>query len=351
MTRCAPDVEHVRVLLVEDDESDAELVVRELRRSGHTVDWERVQDERAMRAALERGTWDIILSDSSMPGFSAQAALAMVNELRIDVPFVIVSGTIGEEAAVNAMRAGARDFVLKDRRSRLPAVVQRELRESRLRAAHRAAEAAAHAADERYRLMFESSPLPMWVYDLETLRFVAVNEAAVRHYGYTEEEFSKLSILDLRSAEDAVRDRAGEPASADDVRTWRHLRKDGAVIDVELRAHDFQHAGRRVRLVLAHDVTERRRAVASVRRLEEQLRQSQKMDAVGRLAGGVAHDFNNLLSVILSYADLLLDEMPKDSAARPDLQEIREAARRAAQLTRQLLTFSRQQVSSVRSWT
>jgi two-component system cell cycle sensor histidine kinase/response regulator CckA len=195
------------------------------------------------------------------------------------------------------------------------------------------------SSEERYRLLFEASPLPMWVYDAETLRFLAVNEAAVRHYGYTRAEFLDMTITDIRPPEDVaslledLRTRGGPGSPMPGV--WRHQTKDGSVIDVEITAGRVVMEDRRAALVLAHDVTERRR-------LEERLVLSEKMEAIGRLAGGVAHDFNNLLTVISGYAELLLAR--PDATGREQLAEIAHAAEQAASLTRQLLAFSRRQV-------
>jgi two-component system cell cycle sensor histidine kinase/response regulator CckA len=194
-------------------------------------------------------------------------------------------------------------------------------------------------SEERYRLLFEANPLPMWVYDAETLRFLAVNEAAVRHYGYTRAEFLAMAITDIRPQEDVEalltdlqsRGGPGSPTPG----TWRHRKKDGTLIDVEISAGKVMFEGRQAALVLSHDVTERLR-------LEERLAQAEKMEAIGRLAGGVAHDFNNLLTVISGYAEILLakGEVP----GREQLAEIAHAAEQAAGLTRSLLAFSRRQV-------
>jgi PAS domain S-box-containing protein len=177
----------------------------------------------------------------------------------------------------------------------------------------------------------------MWVYDAETLRFLAVNEAAIRHYGFSREEFLAMTIRDIRPLEDVpkllldVRGDGG-PGSPRP-RTWRHLTKDGRVIDVEVSAGRIEFDGRRAALVLANDVSERVQ-------LERRLSEAEKMEAVGRLAGGVAHDFNNLLTVIGGYAEILLAQ----DGEREELQEIARASQQASALTRQLLAFSRRQV-------
>ena len=127
----------LRLLLVEDSPDDAELLLRELRRGGYTPEWLRVQTREELRAALEQRTWDLVLADYSLPRFSAPEAFAVVKELGIDVPFIIVSGTVGEETAVAAMRAGVHDYLLKDKLTRLVAAAERELREAELRAERR----------------------------------------------------------------------------------------------------------------------------------------------------------------------------------------------------------------------
>jgi len=195
-------------------------------------------------------------------------------------------------------------------------------------------------SEQRYRLMFDANPLPMWVYDLETLRFLTVNDAAARQYGYGRDELLNHTIKDIRPPADVPHLVATVAALDDGLKAadrWRHRRKDGSLIDVEITSHGFEFTGRAARLVLALDVTERIR-------LEEQLRQAQKMEAVGRLAGGVAHDFNNVLSAIFGYVEMVIEDLPADSPSRADLGEVLKAAGRASSLTRQLLAFSRQQV-------
>jgi two-component system, cell cycle sensor histidine kinase and response regulator CckA len=204
--------------------------------------------------------------------------------------------------------------------------------------------------EQRYRLLFEVMPLPTWVYDVETFRFLAVNPAAVAHYGYTMEQFLGMTILDIRPKEDIERARLQVLArrrgyEAQD-RGWgyRHRKADGTVINVEITSHAFDFDGRPARVVVAHDVTDQHRLRLREREVEAQLLQAQKMEAVGRLAGGVAHDFNNLLSVVLNAAAALEAELPAASELRDDVGDIRQAVERGAALTRQLLAFGRKEV-------
>ncbi len=205
-------------------------------------------------------------------------------------------------------------------------------------------------AEDRIRAMFENNPHPMWMFDRETLRFVEVNEAAVRHYGFSRDEFLRMTIEDIRPPEDvAALHEDIEQRRSYTSRVWRHRKKDGTPIAVEISATDFMLHGRGVRLVLAYDVTERERAQQKLRKTEEQLQHAEKLDALGRLAGGVAHDFNNLLTVIQSYACMLEDQLDPSDSRRQDAVEIRRATERAHNITRQLLTLSRHSIISPRS--
>jgi PAS domain S-box-containing protein len=193
---------------------------------------------------------------------------------------------------------------------------------------------------EKYRLLFENNPHPMWVYDLETLRFLTANDAAKQVYGYSQEEFLSMTIADLRPSED-IPALPGKAATATDglsaAGIWRHQKKDGSAIVVELASHPVVFADHRATLVMATDITERRQ-------LENQLRQAQKMEAVGQLAGGVAHDFNNILTAISGYGALLLMKLRPDDPVKHHAEQILAASKRAAHLVKSLLTYSRKQI-------
>jgi hypothetical protein len=245
--------------------------------------------------------------------------------------FELLIATLEETSRINDQLQDAQRL-LQQHAQALEAKVEertRELRESR----------------EQYRLLFDSNPHPMWVYDDDTLAFLAANDAAVHHYGYSLDEFLAMTLRDIHPPDEVpildefgARRREKRDLSAfHSTRVWKHRKKDGSLIDVEIAGSPIEFRGRRARLTLATDVTEKRR-------LEAQLLQSQKMESVGRLAGGVAHDFNNLLGVITGYGDLLQRDIGPGHPAFARVDEIRKAADRAAALTRQLLAFSRKQV-------
>ena len=191
----------------------------------------------------------------------------------------------------------------------------------------------ARASEDAYRKLFETSPVPMYAFDPPTKKMFAVNDAALRLYGYTKGDFLALRMCDLESA-DAVH---AMSLGAEPSPVTAHVRKDGVEIYVELTSRTPASSKT---VVVAQDVSEKRR-------LEALLRQSQKMEAVGRLAGGVAHDFNNMLTIILGHTSMMLDEIPASHDLRESLEEVKLAAERSSDLTRQLLLFSRQDAANV----
>ena len=326
----------LRVLLVEDSEADAELLTRELRKAGFAAECARVQTAAELTKSLDRGPWDLIVGDNSMPGFSGREALALVRARGFDIPFIFVSGTMGEDLAASALEAGAGDALAKGDLRRLVPVIRRELREAAERRALRDTEAA-------YSTLVEQAPLGIYR-STPSGRFISANPALARILGYDSAE----AVLALDMSRDVYADpderrrlveqdtytnQVYEELEA----TWK--KKDGTRIRVQLSVRANRDAEGRVEFyeAFARDIT-------SQRQLEAQLAQSQKMEAIGRLAGGVAHDFNNLLTVILSYSELLLEDLPAGSTDRDDVAQIRKAAQGASELTRQLLAFSRQQV-------
>ena len=209
----------------------------------------------------------------------------------------------------------------------------------------RVAEAAVRESEERYRTLFQENPAPILIMDADTFSFLDVNETAVHQYGWSRDEFRTLSASDIRPPEDRGAFEAVARSVKDmpftSSRPWRHCRKDGSVFEVDIVSHPVRINGRVARIIIVNDISERTR-------LEGQLREAQKMEAIGRLVGGIAHDFNNLLTAVVGYSELLLDTVPESDPVHADVREILAAGLRGTQLTRQLLAFSRQQVLAPR---
>ncbi len=339
----------LRVLIVEDSEDDALLLVRELERGGFEPAFERVDTPNALRAALARQEWEILFADYSMPHFSGTAALALVRERGLDLPFIFVSGTIGEDTAVEAMRAGAQDYVTKGNLKRLLPAVERELQDARERRDRKRAEATLRVTQERLRQVTASSTAVLYATAVigETFRPTWVTENITRIMGYAAAEaLGPEWWTDRLHPEDRDPVLAAVPSilSRDHLAfEYRFRHKDGSYHWIHDEARLTRDAGGRPVEVFGSwvDITERKG-------LEMQLLQAQKMEAVGQLAGGVAHDFNNVLTAIAGYAELLREDLPGEDARRGDAEEIIRATERAAALTRQLLAFSRRQVLAPR---
>lgn len=343
----------LRVLLVEDNPPDAELVVTELRRAGFEPEWRRVDTEQGFIESLDQKL-DVILSDCDMPQFNGLRALDLLQKSGLEVPFIIVSGTIREETAVASMRRGAADYLLKDRLSRLGQSVGKAVEQSRLRKAERRFSEELKQAEARYRSIFENAVEGIYQSTPDG-RLLSVNPALVRILGYESPEELAAVVSDFRLALNVDQERRSEFQRLIETNGMvlrfeaQARRKDGSLIWISENtrmARDGDNAAHYEGMV--EDITERRRTEEELRQVEEQLRQSQKMEAIGRLAGGIAHDFNNLLTVINTYAEVAMSRLPDGHRICADLREIHKAGDRAAALTHQLLAFGRKQVMQPR---
>lgn len=202
-------------------------------------------------------------------------------------------------------------------------------------------------SERRYRFLFDSNPLPMWAWDAETTNILAVNEAAIDKYGYDRERFLGLTILDLIDESERARfSQARLPflESRQAAGTWTHRTASGARVEMDVITTSTRRLGRASWLSVGIDVSARREAERALARSEEQLRQSQKLEAIGTFAGGIAHDFNNLLTAMLGYCDLLLPQLTPGSAVHRDIGEVRALAVRGTELSQQILSMSRRHV-------
>jgi len=452
----------LRILIVDDSPDDAALIIRQLQRE-FSPSYERVETPQEMQAALDKGGWHVVISDYVMPRFSGLSALQLLRERGVDLPFIMVSGQMGEDAAVEAMRAGAHDYLIKDRLSRLIPAIKRELNEAVVRRERRMAEEALSATEARFQSLVEQSLVGIFM--LQDDIFIYVNPKFSDIFGYQPEQLiESRSLLDLVARDDQIRviTQFLRPLSegSDSLHFFfRGRRSDGSAIDLEVSGTRTRINGNAAVIGTLLDITERKRAeselsklwraveqspvsvvitdllgrieyvnpkfievtgyceaelvgqntsilksgnmdgefyqnlwqtissgrewhgelhnrkkngelfwesgsISAIKNSEgqithfvgvkedvterkvaiDQLRQVQKMEAVGQLAGGIAHDFNNLLTVINGYSTLLIRGLDSGSPMRKEAEQILRAGERAADLTRQLLSFSRRQI-------
>jgi PAS domain S-box-containing protein len=338
-------VDEIQVLIVDDNPDDALLIVRQLTRAGLRINHIRADTAAGVAIALDERRTDVVISDYNMPGYRAEDALDQVRARDADIPFILVSGQVGEETAAALMRAGVRDFVLKDRLTRLAPAVQRELREAADRRQRHRAEAALRDSEERFRLLAEHAkdvifryrlaPEPAMEYLSPAVESVIGCEPS-QFYADPELIFQLVEPQDRALLEQSWR--SGQPGTL----TVRWHSPGGTVWTEQRAVAITDDAGRVVAVEgILRDTTERVVAEQERAELERQLRQAERLDSLGQLAGGIAHDFNNLLAVISGYADMLSDELAANHPGRMDLEGIKQAAARGSALTRQLLIFSR----------
>jgi PAS domain S-box-containing protein len=458
----------IRILYVEDSPEDRLLVADALQRDGLQCEFIYAARRGEIGELLTGTQFDLILSDFGLPGYSGIEVLGLAKELKPEIPFLFVSGTIGEERAIETLRSGATDYVLKHHLDRLGAAVRRAMREARehterLRAEHQL---------RLFRSLIDYTNDTIEIINLETGRFLDVNEQACRAHGYSREEYLSLTLSEVATSlatcswQKIVHDLRLRGSV---LFRGEHRRKDGSTFPVEVRATYIQ-LDREYMLAIARDISERQKAEESLRKSEQrfrelaetiddvfwistldrnhllyissackkilghscqslyekpdlwletvhpedrervgqamrnlpaadayeweyrilrpdlevrvirekafpvrdskgnverligvarditdyriladQLRQSQKMEAIGQLAGGVAHDFNNILAAIILQAQLSASASGIPETVCEGFQNIRLAAERAANLTRQLLLFSRKQVMQPRN--
>jgi two-component system cell cycle sensor histidine kinase/response regulator CckA len=327
------NLDGIRVLLVEDNPGDARLFT-ELVRDAGAGQWKLVQVDRLSAALdrLRREPFDVMLLDLSLPDADGLATLIRAHAEAPKIPIVVLTGHDDEALAVRAVRAGAQDYLVKGRLD--GDLLVRSIRYASERG--RTIEAL-ERREEHYRSLIENSMDLISILNLDgTIRYVSPSHE--RMLGYPLDELVGRNVLSFVHPQDKSRvqmammnGNKGRPVEC------RVRHSDGSWRVLESFSRDLSHvAGVNGMVVNARDITERKR-------LEEQLHHSQRLEAVGRLAGGVAHDFNNLLMVITGYSHMLLEAMHPSDPARQDLEQVVKASERATDLTRQLLAFSRRQ--------
>lgn len=333
------DIAVVRLLYMEDDPGLARLLQKTLNRRGFVVDIAANGEDGL--AMINASRYDLLLIDYNMPFLGGIDVIRTLATKKSLLPTIMITGEGNERVAVEALKLGAADYIVKDSDMKyldlLPSVIDQVLYKQQLIRERQQMAEAVRGSEERYRLLFENNPIPSMVYDLQTLRFMAVNDAAVLHYGYRREEFLGLTIHDIYTLEEmpALLNVLSQlDQGAQQSGTWKHRLKNGTVIEAEITSHRLTLNDIRAHLILANDISERKK-------MEENLLRAQKLESLGVLAGGLAHDFNNFLTAILGNIYLAKLDAPLKSSVTRYLEEAEKATSRAQNVTQQLLTFSR----------
>ncbi len=328
----------LKILYAEDSPTDVELTLRVLKQAGLEHDCRSSGDLAELEGLLAGGGYDVFLSDFNLKKFDAGTLLQLRNRLAPELPFIIITGTLPDESAVDLLRRGATDYVLKDRLSRLPTAIVRAMRDAEDRRRLNAARKEMEESEARYRELFESSTDLIFLVSREGY-VTAGNPSFRRLTGLSPSGLTSLKpetiVPEDARADFAAALAAAAAGGAPQLFETVFTAGDGRRLNVQ---GSFYPRGKDGRTLYVQGVF---RDITEQRALEEQFRQAQKMDAVGRLAGGIAHDFNNILGAIEGYATLTLNTMDPADPVRPDIEEIRKAVERAASLTKQLLIFSR----------
>jgi PAS domain S-box-containing protein len=342
--------QHLDVLFLEDSEDDVLLVVRHLVKGGYAIDYQRVEAPDAFRAALVDRHWDIVISDYSLPGLNALMAIHIFKDQGPDIPFLVVSGAVGEETAVEVLKSGAHDVLIKNNLARLIPAVERELREASERRARRKAEESLAASEIKFRRIVETAHEGIWLLDPRG-RTTYMNRRMADMLALDPSETADATILPFL-AEAKIVETITEylQGKTDGIQTFRAQcrlrRKDDSALWGMLAFHSIvdENGGRLGHLATIFDVTEHRR-------LQEQLMVSDRMASVGILAAGVAHEINNPLAAVLTNLHMAAEALPTlavTAASEADRTEVEEelrdaleASERLRDIVRDLKIFSR----------
>jgi len=302
--------EPLRILMVEDSEDDATLLARELKRGGYDLQSKRVDTPHGLYLELEKGCWDIVISDYAMPGFSGLDALEIFKEFGADLPFIIVSGTIGEDVAVEAMKAGAHDYVMKDNLKRLTVSVKRELREAGMRRERKKAVEALKESEERYRRLFDNANDIVYTINMEG-RFTSANKAAELISGYSHDEIVNMNISENLAPEslDLVNkmiQRKLDGTAETTVYELEFIAKDGRRVQIEVSSRLIYKDKRPIGVqAIARDITERKMAENELKRSKQNISAILKTVGEGVIVIGLdsrIHYFNQELLHIFGYS-------------------------------------------------
>jgi PAS domain S-box-containing protein len=332
--------ESLRILLLEKSPQDAEAILEELRNAGLAIECTVVADRSGFEEALGSGKFAAVLAADCLPDWSGIEALHLLRESGKDIPFLLLTGSLGEEAAAEFIRQGFNDYVWKDRLTRLPVALKRALEEKQLRGANVRAQAALADSEARNRELAENSSYGIFRASLAG-EFLSANASLLQLLAC--KNLEDLKVLNLSTDIFRYPEQFGQLMITCRQIGFVHSaemelrRKEGGLIVVRLHLRYLSLPGPADALEgIVEDVTE-------LRALERQLLQVQKFESIGQLAGGIAHDFNNVIGAILGWAELGQEQSRSYPAIAERFARIREQADRAATLTKELLTFARRQ--------
>src|SRR5579872_4094911 len=309
----------IRILLLEDDPADEKLTLHKLREADIDFTWDVARNSTQFTKTVAAQTYDVILGDYNLPGWTGLDALRWLRSSGYDMPFILVTGTLGDEVAVQCMKAGISDYVLKDKLEHLPFALRRAMEEQSLRAARNRAEQDLRELVKQYRSIIEGAPYGIFRVEQDGHIFMA-NPALLAMLGYESEtdlrtvDIANGLFFDAAERRESLRQFQSPSPTVHPEVTW--LRKDGKKIIVRLAGRLLlEKPNGPVYEIFAENITEQRA-------LEAQFQQAQKMEAVGRLAGGVAHDFNNLLMIIGGCAELMALWLKEPEKIKEYIQQI-----------------------------
>ncbi len=277
----------LRVLMVEDSEDDELLLIRELKKGGYNSVYERVTSAAAMRKALKEKEWDIILCDYMLPRFNAPSAIYILKEANLDIPLIVVTGTVGEETAIECMRFGANDYIMKPNLSRLCPAISRALDEAEIKNKHKQAEELLNASEVRYRRLFESAKDGILILDCDTGTIIDVNPFLIDLLGYSREQFIEKAVWELGPFKDIIPNRN----KFLELQRQEYIRYDnlpletidGRLVNVEFVSNVYEEADTKVIQCNIRDITKRKEALKALQESEKKYRELSIIDDLTQL--------------------------------------------------------------------